>query len=504
MLRRFSARRIAGFFLLDWLGTLAMLHLATLLRIELGRLPEPWTTLLRTLGISVGGMPPPQGALPPGPLLAGAFVLAAAVWPISFVALSVYDGRRNGTLGAELRRVFFAICASTLGLAGALFFTYRETSRLLVVLFFVLDAALLLGARVAWYAYRRSENGRRARQRRRVLVVGAGSAGRRAVEQLRKYAEAELDLVGYVDDDPAKQGQQFEGLPVFGDCDQIPAVVAEHGIQVAVVALPLRAHGRLLAVTRVLQSLGVRVHVIPDLFALSYPGATLDGFGGIPVIDLGQPGSDGLRRLSKRVFDVAAASVLLILLSPLFLILAVLIRLESQGPVIYHQQRIGENGQPFALLKFRSMRADADADAHKAHVARLIGQNLRPDQLGDGGKNSLKMQDDPRITRVGRFIRKTSLDELPQLINVLRGEMSLVGPRPPLPYEVELYAGWHRHRLEALPGMTGWWQVKGRNRVSFDEMVRMDLYYIEHASFWLDLKILLLTPWAALSGKGAG
>jgi exopolysaccharide biosynthesis polyprenyl glycosylphosphotransferase len=210
------------------------------------------------------------------------------------------------------------------------------------------------------------------------------------------------------------------------------------------------------------------------------------------------------RRLYKRVFDVAAAWLLLILLSPLLLIVAVLIKIESFGPIIYKQERIGENGRPFTFLKFRSMRADTDATLHKAHMARLIKENLSPAQLEGNGGGSLKMADDPRITRVGRIIRKTSIDELPQLINVLRGEMSLVGPRPALPYEVELYEEWHKRRLEALPGITGWWQVKGRNRVSFDEMVRMDLYYIEHTSFWLDLKILLLTPGAALSGEGAG
>jgi exopolysaccharide biosynthesis polyprenyl glycosylphosphotransferase len=204
------------------------------------------------------------------------------------------------------------------------------------------------------------------------------------------------------------------------------------------------------------------------------------------------------------VFDVAAAWLLLILLSPLFLIVAVLIRIESSGPIIFKQERIGENGRPFTFLKFRSMRADTDATLHKVYMTRLIKENLSSEQLKVNGGGSLKMADDPRITRVGKIIRKTSIDELPQLINVLRGEMSLVGPRPSLPYEVELYEEWHKRRLEALPGITGWWQVKGRNRVSFDEMVRMDLDYIEHTSFWLDLKILLLTPWAALSGEGAG
>jgi lipopolysaccharide/colanic/teichoic acid biosynthesis glycosyltransferase len=209
---------------------------------------------------------------------------------------------------------------------------------------------------------------------------------------------------------------------------------------------------------------------------------------------LAQPGTHGWRRSRKRAFDAVVATILLLVFSPVLLIAAVLVKLDSPGPVLYRQRRI----------KFRSMRSDTGVDVHRDHVSRLICENLGVEQLRGCETKSLKLEKDPRITRVGRIIRKTSLDELPQLINVLRGEMSLVGPRPPLPYEVALYQDWHRRRLEVLPGITGWWQVKGRNRVSFDEMVSMDLYYIEHASFWLDLHVLLLTPWAALSGRGAG
>jgi exopolysaccharide biosynthesis polyprenyl glycosylphosphotransferase len=237
---------------------------------------------------------------------------------------------------------------------------------------------------------------------------------------------------------------------------------------------------------------------------LSFPDATLDGFGGIPVIHLGQPGIYGWRRLLKRAFDVMAVTLGLVVISPLLLIIAILIKLDSPGPVLYKQKRIGEHGQPFMMLKFRSMQVDADPRIHQAHVARLIEQNLGLDPAKAGGPSSLKMEDDPRVTRVGKFIRKTSLDELPQLFNVLRGEMSLVGPRPPIPYEVELYQDWHKRRFEALPGMTGLWQVKGRNRVSFDEMVRMDLEYIERQSLWFDIKILAQTPLAVITGRGAG
>jgi exopolysaccharide biosynthesis polyprenyl glycosylphosphotransferase len=502
MLRRFSTRRIVGLFAIDWLGTLGILLLAAFLRRELGTLPAPVVGVAGALEVTLGGTQSDAATVGVFSMPLQVFVLVALIWPFFLVVFSVYDARQNKTLGTELRNVFLAIFVSTLTLAGALYFTYRETSRVLVLTFFVLDVLLLLGVRIVLSTY--SRNGRRGTKRRSVIIVGAGDVGCRAVEQLQQYAWSNIRLVGFVDDDLDKQGQRVRGLPVLGTLDRLQEIVESEGIHDALVALPLQAYERQIEVCTLLQRQWVHVHVIPDLFALSFPSATLDGFGGIPVIDLGQPGIHGLQRLSKRVFDVAVATLSLLVLSPVLAVVAVLIKLDSPGETIYRQQRIGEHGRLFNMLKFRSMRADADSSVHKAHVTRLIEQNLTAEQLEENGGETLKMQDDPRVTRVGKLIRKTSIDELPQLFNVLRGEMSLVGPRPPLPYEAELYQDWHKRRFETLPGITGWWQVKGRNRVSFDEMIRMDLYYAEHSSLWLDLRILLQTPWAVISGRGAG
>jgi lipopolysaccharide/colanic/teichoic acid biosynthesis glycosyltransferase len=208
---------------------------------------------------------------------------------------------------------------------------------------------------------------------------------------------------------------------------------------------------------------------------------------------------------TKRLIDIVGSLLLLVVLSPLLLLLAILIELHSRGPALFVQDRVGwdeATGRPrtFRMYKFRSMRANCDPALHRAHVASLIRNNSAP-----GSEcATLKLAGDRRITGLGRILRKSSLDELPQLFNVLKGDMSLVGPRPALPYEVELYETWHWRRLQARPGMTGWWQVKGRCRVPFDESVRMDIYYIDHRSLALDLKILLLTPWAIISGNGAG
>jgi len=210
----------------------------------------------------------------------------------------------------------------------------------------------------------------------------------------------------------------------------------------------------------------------------------------------------------KRLMDIVLSSMLLLLLSPLLLLIALLIKLDSPGPVIFRQARIGKDGKPFTMLKFRSMRQDADPRVHQEHMRRLIrgadnSGNPAGDENGNGGERAGKLSNDGRVTRVGRIIRKTTLDELPQLCNILKGEMSLLGPRPSLPYEVELYSDWHMRRLTVLPGMTSLWAVRGRANIPFDDQVRLDIAYIENQSLWLDLKTLLQTVPAVLSGRGA-
>jgi lipopolysaccharide/colanic/teichoic acid biosynthesis glycosyltransferase len=204
------------------------------------------------------------------------------------------------------------------------------------------------------------------------------------------------------------------------------------------------------------------------------------------------------------MMDVTGSLVLLAMLSPVFFFIAAAIKLTSRGPVLFRQQRIGEHGTPFTFLKFRSMFVNNDSSEHKEYVRQLIAGQASKHPANGNGEGVFKLTNDSRITPVGSFLRRTSLDELPQFLNVVRGEMSLVGPRPPVPYEVEAYATWHRRRLlEAKPGITGLWQVQGRSRVGFDEMVRLDLRYARQSSPWLDLKILLQTPRAVIAGDGA-
>lgn len=213
------------------------------------------------------------------------------------------------------------------------------------------------------------------------------------------------------------------------------------------------------------------------------------------------------RRVSsalKRAIDIVGSLVALTALSPIYLIVALSVKTSSKGPIFFRQVRLGQNGQPFVFLKFRSMYVNNDSSVHQEYIKKLISGNAERHTSDGNGEGVFKLTKDSRITRVGAFLRKTSLDELPQFYNVLTGEMSLVGPRPPIPYEVENYDFWHRRRLmEAKPGITGLWQVSGRSRVTFDEMVRLDLRYARTWSPWMDIKILIRTPLAVVLGEGA-
>jgi lipopolysaccharide/colanic/teichoic acid biosynthesis glycosyltransferase len=244
------------------------------------------------------------------------------------------------------------------------------------------------------------------------------------------------------------------------------------------------------------EELRITYHVYPEDDGGTGPGN--------PIFYRDSPSSaDRAARILKRCLDVFGSLLVLITLSPLLLLIALTIKLTSEGPVCCRQTRVGEAGRTFTFFKFRSMFNNNDPSMHREYMKRLIaGHNVaQPHPVGVG---IYKLVNDARITRVGRLLRRSSLDELPQLFNVVKGDMSLVGPRPPLPYEFQRYSAWHRRRvLEARPGITGLWQVHGRSRTSFDEAVRLDLQYVRRWSLWLDLKILLRTPAAVISGNGA-
>jgi exopolysaccharide biosynthesis polyprenyl glycosylphosphotransferase len=333
---------------------------------------------------------------------------------------------------------------------------------------------------------------------RRVLVVGNGRAGQRIMKDILDNPNLGYRLVGYVDDSPdpspwmlpAPRGRA-EDLVQLGRTDDIQNITDKYDVQEVIVALPWTSDENVVSVTNRCRDSGVAFALVPDLFEMRFSQVKIDQINGIPLIGLRESAIRGWNLYVKRATDMCLALISLVLTSPVSLAVALAVKLDSRGPVLFRQIRVGKGGREFVAYKFRSMCQDAERQQKE-----LAGLNEVAGPI-------FKMHRDPRITRVGRFIRRFSLDELPQLLNIVAGHMSWVGPRPPIPSEVENYEDWHLDRLEVIPGLTGLWQISGRSDLSFDEMVKLDLYYAENWSLWLDLKILLLTLPAVISGKGA-
>jgi exopolysaccharide biosynthesis polyprenyl glycosylphosphotransferase len=324
-----------------------------------------------------------------------------------------------------------------------------------------------------------------------LLIVGAGETGRTLMRHIVARPELGYQVAGYVDDDPQKANGavgRFQGL---GTLDDLPEVLDGGDVDEVIVTLPWMYHRKILRIIRECERSDIQARIVPDLFQMSLSRVGIDDLNGLPLLGMRETRISAAGRAAKRVLDILGAIVLVVLTAPLMAIAAVALRLDSEGPVLFRQERVGQGETRFILYKFRTMHQDAEEQ-----LERLEAYNEATGPL-------FKMRDDPRVTRVGRIIRRISLDEMPQLYNVLRGEMSLVGPRPPLPREVAKYQEWHRRRLAVAPGMTGLWQVSGRSDVTFDEMVLLDLYYIENWSLVLDFKILLRTIPKALFGRGA-
>jgi len=337
------------------------------------------------------------------------------------------------------------------------------------------------------------------------LVVGRGREAALCINEMRARPELGYRVIGVVDNNPrlSSMPETFEDVPVIGDLKGLPdAIRASDANEVIITDPSVPGEALFEVVMQTGRRRGIEFRIAPSLFNCLPSKTEVDQIGALPVITLFRSPLSQVARVVKRTTDLIIAVLAIVLLSPIWLIIALLIKLDSPGPVFYKQERVGMDGRIFLFYKFRTMRTAADDRAHREYQRRYIA-GLPDTNLGDPERPVYKLHADPRITRVGRVLRRASLDELPQLFNVLRGDMSVVGPRPPIPYEVEAYELWHRKRLDMKPGMTGLWQVSGRNRLPFDEMVRLDLYYIENWSPWLDLKIVLQTLPVMLRGDDA-
>jgi exopolysaccharide biosynthesis polyprenyl glycosylphosphotransferase len=419
------------------------------------------------------------------------YLLAIICWSISLVLSAAYDPQRVLRWFNEAVRIGSAAILATGLLAGALFLTYRETSRLQFLYFLVVNLLLLLGYRAIIRIMDNVTGRSRPGGENRVLVVGAGELGLRVAEVIRDHSRWGFELVGFLDDDKLKQGKEYVGVKVLEKIYAVREVVEKHNIGEVWIALPVYAYDRINLVMYELEKLPVRIKVVPDYFSLAIVQAKADVLGGIPIIGLREPVIEGLPRLTKRIFDIIVGTLLLILLSPLMLLIAIAICIDSKGSALFRQRRVGENGRLFDMLKYRTMEQDAE---------QRQDEILRETQ---DGEVIHKTKDDPRVTSIGRFLRRTSFDELPQLFNVIKGEMSLVGPRPEMPWLVDRYQSWQRKRFAVPQGITGWWQINGRSDKPMHLNTDDDLYYVYNYSLWLDVLILLRTPIAVIRGEGA-
>ncbi|MGZ9166501.1 MAG: sugar transferase [Anaerolineales bacterium] len=414
------------------------------------------------------------------------YFLFPLIWVVIFSSLSIYDGRKFLPAADELAALFLSTFIASISAAGILYFSFREISRAMFVLFVISTFLLCILWRVLVRAYFRTR-GETSRISRRLLVVGLGPLGQAVAKQIQTSISENLALVGFVDDGY----HDHTAVPPLGNLQEIKELIGEHQITDVVISLPYSAYHKMAEIVTCLDDLPVGVWIALGFFDLALYRTDIENLAGIPMLDLRASAIDDYQRLIKRAFDISVGLFVLIPALPIMALSALLIFLEDGTPVLFRQNRVGENGRLFEMLKFRTMVKNAE---------QLKGQVEKQDA---DGNLIHKVKDDPRITRVGRLLRRLSLDELPQLFNILAGTMSLVGPRPELPHLVAMYQPWQRKRFAIPPGLTGWWQVNGRSEKPMHLHTEDDLYYIQNYSIWLDLQIIVRTIWVVLIGKGS-
>ncbi len=479
MFKRFSTNYMATLFISDGIIVQLTLWLAIQLRFTLpyGQNVEPeWV---------------PQFVYVPSWQLQ---LTIGLLWITTLLILDVYTPRRIVRWVDEFQRIAMAHTVAALSLAGLLYLANVQLLRLTYIYFYLLTFLFLVLYRSilrAWHRLRHDTSGSVAR----ILVVGSGQIGQEIIGEFARQEWPGVELVGFVDDAPHGRAQglsrQIQQIPALGNLVQTAEIVRKKRVDEVLIALPAAAHERVVNLITTLQDLPVRIRIAPDYVSLAFFGATVESLGGIPLIGLRDPALNEFQRFIKRLLDILLSTVALVISAPLCAAIALAIKLEDGGPIFYLAERVGENGQLFQMFKFRSMVVNAD---------RLQAE---VNDVDEDGHVIHKTANDPRITRVGRFIRQTSLDELPQLLNVLRGDMSMVGPRPEQPWLVAQYEPWQRKRLAVPQGITGWWQVNGRSDNLMHLHTDQDIYYIQNYSLWLDIQILWRTITVVARGKGA-
>jgi exopolysaccharide biosynthesis polyprenyl glycosylphosphotransferase len=429
------------------------------------------------------GIPPPSS-----------FELLRISIMIGLVAIFALKGLYKIRLtGTWFRQVVTIASSATIGLAVLItyFFVFQppSSSRLIVPFVWAIAIVLLSGGRLI-VSVTMGLLYRLGLGETRLLVVGSGRLGKMIMQHIAASPNLGYSIVGFLHD-MTESPSDFGRFKMLGTLEDLSLVIRSLHVDEVIIALPSNMHEQSIKSVKLCEKLGASFKLVPDLYELSLSRIDMETIEGIPLIGIKQVSLNTVQRLITRAVDIVISTLIIVLGSPLWLFIALAIRLSSPGEIIYTQTRIGKNGHPFKIYKFRSMYKNAE------HIlAALWSHNEAQGPI-------FKMKDDPRTTTIGKFLRRTSLDEIPNLLSVLKGDMSLVGPRPPLPSEVAQYEEWQKGRLAIKPGMTGLWQVRGRSKLSFDEGVLMDLYYIENWSLRLYFMILFRTIPAVLFSRGA-
>jgi len=430
-------------------------------------------------------------ALIPFTVYAWLFLIILPLWPMLLEINGLYSSLRIKTL----RDIFWIILKSVfLGIATLILVLFvlriQTMSRIVIVGFGGISLGLIFLKEVAIREILRSLR-RRGLNFRSVLVVGGGDKARDIIERINKNVQWGLKITGAVVPDAMAEQKTFYGTKVIGRLSDMSRLLRKNVVDNVIFAAGKEFFSEIEKAVWACETQGVQTWLAADLFKTTIAKAHLDEFAGIPMLVFTTTPQKPWQLFIKWIIDFVGSFILLTILSPLFLAVSVVIKLTSSGPIFFRQERSGLNGRKFMMYKFRSMVSDAEMRRAELEARNEVSGPV------------FKIADDPRITKFGKFIRKTSIDELPQLWNVLTGKMSLVGPRPPIPDEVEKYEDWQRRRLSMKPGLTCIWQIGGRSEVKFDDWMRLDLEYIDNWSLWLDIKILLKTIPVVVIGLGA-
>lgn len=412
-------------------------------------------------------------------------LMTIPIWLVAFIFAGLYTVRSSRRL-EEFGKIIVAVSTAVAIVMAWIFLTRTFFFSRLIILYvwfvaivFVTFGRYLITFVQRWlYRYKIGVH--------RVIVVGGNSSTRLIVEEIQKNRGLGYQLVKVIDED---------GI------DKLESILARNPADEIMVANAHLGQAKIQKVMEFCTMHQLGFNMTPDLFLVYSSHVDIKTLAGVPIMEFRRSPLDGWGRIIKRIFDFTVSSILIIIFSPLMIIIAGLIKLSSKGPVLYRQTRVGLD-RNFTCYKFRSMRTEyCVGDDYGGQAARKMQDRLAQKSEVDGPV--FKIKEDPRLTFIGKIIRKTSLDEIPQFFNVIKGNMSLIGPRPPLPEEVEKYTKTQRSRLGVKPGITGLWQVSGRSELSFDEWVKLDAYYIENWSFWLDLQIFIRTIWVIFRGRGA-